>query len=479
MPMDEKITRMSSSWVRQRSKEEGCLFDVKLVQPSNIVVVSVSVLLPLCRPVREIYLFFVYFVRQVTLSRKDNATHKPCGVAGSQRPHGHARDDETRWKDRTTARGVRSRQSTPLEMRGGTQDEDALGVGNASWLVLVVEVVNYRCRCRFRCLWSSPSSRSSSCGLVLQLACVEVGEKSVVAVASGAELRVRLCAKKRAEPSSAATPFWALEERQPARYIPSGCGAARSHTRTQSLLDFIVRSSEHTDLFINQLIKLYAQLVTSQIHPDTVGTRNLCSLPVSGEFALSTPVSLARDDLNLSRWGAPNCLPLAFRGGDCHRLPPGANLWASMDDSPRTPMLTNNALRVKPNIRSRYATLRLLLLGRRFTALVNLRLNLFHLNSSRKDKNKTVHIQIARELPALIMHAAISERIRVAQCMSRNVGHILHQWFQMCERRVYEDTDKGCSSIDSVDLTKIMSISINHDQFLLNMEHGCVGNPCD
>ncbi|QSS50624.1 hypothetical protein I7I53_11382 [Histoplasma capsulatum var. duboisii H88] len=53
--------------------------------------------------------------------------------------------------------------------------------------------------------------------------------------------------------------------------------------------------------------------------------------------------------------------------------------------------------------------------------------NLFHLNSSRKDKNKTVHIQIARELPALIMHAAISERIRVAQCMSRNVGHILHR----------------------------------------------------
>ncbi|EER40166.1 predicted protein [Histoplasma capsulatum H143] len=448
MPMDEKITRMSSSWVRQRSKEEGCLFDVKLVQPSNIVVVSVSVLLPLCRPVREIYLFFVYFVRQVTLSRKDNATHKPCGVAGSQRPHGHARDDETRWKDRNTARGVRSRQSTPLERRGGTQDEDALGVGNASW-----QVENHR-----------ESNRRLTEEAMLQLACVEVGEKSVVAVASGAELRVRLCAKKRAEPSSAATPFWALEERQPARYIPSGCGAARSHTRTQSLLDFI--------------------LVTSQIHPDTVGTRNLYSLPVSGEFALSTPVSLARDDLNLSRWGAPNCLPLAFRGGDCHKLPPGANLWASMDDSRKIRILSHDFpplsfVRVKPNIRSRYATLRLLLLGRRFTALVNLRLNLFHLNSSRKDKNKTVHIQIARELPALIMHAAISERIRVAQCMSRNVGHILHQWFQMCERRVYEDTDKGCSSIDSVDLTKIMSISINHDQFLLNMEHGCVGNPCD
>lgn len=60
---------------------------------------------------------------------------------------------------------------------------------------------------------------------MLQLACVEVGEKSVVAVASGAESRVRLCAKKRAEPSSAATPFWALEERQP--------GAVRSHSRTQ------------------------------------------------------------------------------------------------------------------------------------------------------------------------------------------------------------------------------------------------------
>lgn len=127
---------------------------------------------------------------------------------------------------------------------------------------------------------------------MLQLACVEVGEKSVVAVASGAELRVRLCAKKRAEPSSAATPFWALEEQQPARYIPSACGAVRSHSRTQrkrlltigerlfmyvafisyidvylstvtgctnplvyrSLLDFIVRSSEHADLCINQLI---------------------------------------------------------------------------------------------------------------------------------------------------------------------------------------------------------------------------------